>query len=244
MFKRTGPWLPAACLCGAMHLTCHTISQAEVIPLRPSMGTHPSAALTRPQLPQRVDTARTALIFENASPAVRTTVHWVKQTEDHQGSAFVVVDKIHARIYVFSGQGRLLGADAVLLGWARGDQSVPGIGERPLQQIRPSERTTPAGRFVAAWGHNLADQEILWVDYEQGISLHPVRQANPQERRLERLASPSVSDNRISYGCINVGLGFWQQVVKPTFKGKQAMVYVLPEEQDVDTVLSQWHQTR
>lgn len=203
------------------------------------------ATAARSKGPLRLDSAAPAAQgLAAASQAVRTTVQWVMQTQDHQGSAFVVVDKIQARVHVFSAQGRWLGAEAALLGQARGDSAVPGLGERPLHQIRPSERTTPAGRFVAAWGRNLANQEILWVDYEQGISLHPVRQSNLQERRLERLASPSVLDNRISYGCINVGLGFWQQVVKPTFQGTQAMVYVLPEEGDVATVLMQWHHNR
>jgi len=213
--------------------------------MAPSMGTLLKATAVRSLGPMSMDSAADAAQgLDPASHAVRATVQWVMQTQDHQGSAFVVVDKIQARVHVFSAQGRLLGSDAALLGLALGDSAVSGIGERPLTQIRPSERTTPAGRFVAAWGRNLVNQEILWVDYEQGISLHPVRQANPKERRLERLASPSVLDNRISYGCINVGLNFWQQVVKPNFQGKQAMVYVLPEELDVAAVLEQWQHNR
>src|SRR5674476_1663356 len=58
-----------------------------------------------------------------------------------------------------------------LLGSALGDDSVPGIGDRKLSSIRPEERTTPAGRFVAALGLNLGGAEILWVDYDGAVSM-------------------------------------------------------------------------
>jgi hypothetical protein len=67
------------------------------------------------------------------------------------------------------------------------------------------------------------------LDYEQAISLHPVRSTNPSERRLERLASVTARDNRISYGCINVPTAFWRSVVRPAFKGTAGVVYVLPD---------------
>jgi len=160
---------------------------------------------------------------------VEILTHWVIETNDHQSLPFAVVDKVNARAWVFSNRGKLLGTSPVLLGLAVGDDSVPGIGNRPLSAILPHERTTPAGRFMVGLAHNLSGQEILWLDYEQGISLHPVRSADPQERRLERLASPTAHDNRISYGCINVPPIFWHDVVKPTFTNTQGLVYVLPE---------------
>jgi hypothetical protein len=158
---------------------------------------------------------------------------------DHQGLPFVVVDKIHARVFVFSGSGRWLGTAPALVGLARGDEAVPGLGDRPLSQIQPHERITPAGRFVAELDRNAAGQTILWVDYEQAISLHPVRSLNPQERRLERLASASLQDKRISYGCINVPTPFWHAVVLPAFRNKKGIVYVLPDSRPLDSVFAQ-----
>jgi hypothetical protein len=157
---------------------------------------------------------------------------------DHQGLPFVVIDKIHARVFVFSGAGRWLGTAPALVGLARGDEAVPGLGDRPLSQIQPHERITPAGRFVAELDRNAAGQTILWVDYEQAISLHPVRSLNPQERRLQRLASASLQDKRISYGCINVPTQFWHAVVLPAFRNSQGIVYVLPDSRPLDSVFA------
>jgi hypothetical protein len=83
---------------------------------------------------------------------------------------------------------------------------------------------------------NVWGQAILWVDYEQGISLHPVRSVDPLERRLERLASPSVEDNRISYGCINVPHAFWTELVQPQFQSTMGVVYVLPDTKPLKDV--------
>jgi hypothetical protein len=106
---------------------------------------------------------------------------------------------------------------------------VPGIGSRKMSTIRPEERTTPAGRFVASMERSLQGDEILWVDYDAAIALHRVIATVPKERRLQRLASQTPADRRITYGCINVPVKFFEQVVIPAFKGGQGIVYVLPE---------------
>jgi hypothetical protein len=173
---------------------------------------------------------------EKASVNAHEVVSWVLGSQDHQGLPFLVVDKTEARVFVFSPQGRLQGAAAVLVGLTRGDEGLPGIGDRPLSLIRPFERTTPAGRFSASLDKNLSGQAILWVDYEQGISLHPVRSVDPQERRLQRLASSTASDHRISYGCINVPLTFWNQVVQPQFQNTMGVVYVLPDTKPLKSI--------
>lgn len=166
---------------------------------------------------------------EHASAAAREVANWVVESGDSARMPFVIVDKIEARVFVFDSGGRLRGAAPALLGLARGDDSVPGIGERALSAIRPEERTTPAGRFVAALDRNLRGVEILWADYDSAISLHPLITSNAKERRSERLASPSASDNRISFGCINVPAQFYAHVIRPTFSGTAGIVYVLPE---------------
>ncbi|MDB5866097.1 MAG: hypothetical protein JWO70_3903 [Betaproteobacteria bacterium] len=173
---------------------------------------------------QRADFGR-----ERASSDARHTADWVVDSGDNLRLPFIVVDKIEAKVFVFDGDGRLRGAAAALLGSARGDDSVPGIGDRELSTILPEERTTPAGRFVAALDRNLRGEEILWVDYETSISLHRVVRGKPTDRRKQRLATPTPLDNRISYGCINVPAKFYDTVVIPTFTGTSGIVYVLPE---------------
>ena len=176
----------------------------------------------------------------------QTLVQWIVRQNDHQGKPFAVVDKIHAQVFVFSRKGRLLGQAPVLLGLARGDDAAKGLGDLPLSQIRPEDRITPAGRFVSEWGRNTSGQMVLWIDYEQAISMHAVRSLIATERRLERLVSPAAQDKRISYGCINVSQLFWRSVVLPTFKGDQSIVYVMPDTRTLVSVfpgLANQHET-
>lgn len=167
---------------------------------------------------------------EPTAPA-RQVAAWAVQSHDHLGRPFVIVDKARARVMVFDAQGQLTASSPVLLGAARGDHSVPGIGQRKIADILPHERTTPAGRFVAEPGRNAQGEDIVWVDYDAAVSMHRVRATNPKERRVERLASTTVADNRISYGCINVPVGFYEHHIRPVFTKARGIVYVLPETQ-------------
>ena len=163
------------------------------------------------------------------SEPVQQLHEWALASRDNGTEPFVVLDKKGARLWLFDGQGQVLGNTPVLLGSAKGDASVPGIGERPIEKILPHERTTPAGRFYAEAGENLEGEDIFWVDYDAAVSMHRVRARVPAERRLQRLASPTPADNRISFGCINVPTAFYDNVLKPTLIGRRAVVYVLPE---------------
>lgn len=161
---------------------------------------------------------------------------WIALTGDHAGTAFIIVDKKRARVLVFEPDARLRAHSAVLLGLALGDVSVPNIGTRPMKQIRPAERTTPAGRFVAELGRNTQGEDVVWVDYDAAVSMHRVRTSNPVERRAKRLASPTIDDNRISYGCINVPVAFYDEFIQPIFAMRNAMVYVLPDIKSINEV--------
>jgi hypothetical protein len=171
-----------------------------------------------------------------ASVVAHQVADWVLDSGDNGSLPFMIVDKKDAKVFAFYADGRLRGAAFALLGLALGDDSVPGIGKRSLASILPEERTTPAGRFVASLGRNLQGNEILWVDYDAAISLHAVITGNPEEHRAQRLATPSPLDNRISYGCINVPADFFKDVVLPTFKGTNGIVYVLPETRSTQAV--------
>jgi hypothetical protein len=158
--------------------------------------------------------------------------NWVTSSSDSHGMPFVIIDKKNAQVAVYYPDGRLRGAAPALLGLAVGDDTVPGIGQRKLSSIAPAERTTPAGRFTASLGNDLGKKNVLWVDYDDAISLHRVITT---KQRLHRLATASILDNRISYGCINVPAKFFDTVVEPTFTGTSGIVYILP---DVRSILS------
>lgn len=166
--------------------------------------------------------------MQQPSPEVREVADWALASRDHGVRSMVIVDKRQARVFVLDAQGHLVGATPVLLGSARGDHTVAGIGDKPLSQIRPDERTTPAGRFIAEPGVNAQGEDIIWVDYASAVSMHRVRTRVQSERRLQRLATPTPHDNRISYGCINLPRRFYEDILAPRARSG-AVVYVLPE---------------
>lgn len=170
------------------------------------------------------------------SSDAQTVATWVVADRDAHGLPFLIVDKRQATVAAFNASGRLLAIAPALLGLARGDDSVPGIGERKMADIRPFERTTPAGRFNAEIGSNAGGEDILWVDYDAAVSMHRVRPVKASERRLERLTSPTPDDNRISYGCINVPPAFYDRYVKPLFAPRNGVVYVLPDTKPLGAV--------
>ncbi|WP_229509198.1 hypothetical protein [Massilia sp. CCM 8734] len=198
------------------------------------LNVHPARAAGIVDQPKRAD-----FKGERASLDVLQMADWVLDSGNNRNLPFMIVDKKNARAFVFHSGGELRGAAAVLLGAAVGDDSVPGIGERPLSSMLPEERTTPAGRFVAALDRNIHGKDILWVDYAAAISLHPVITGNPKERRAERLATPSSLDNRVSFGCINVPVAFFNNIVTPAFRNTNGVVYVLPETRPLQQVFGE-----
>lgn len=191
-----------------------------------------STAIARPHpAPGQTDAGE-----RGASPAVQQVKSWVLATSDNQGLPFVLIDKVNAQVFAFSRDGGLLGATPALLGLARGDIAPPGIGDRPLSAIGPEDRITPSGRYVASLGENLSGKGILWIDYAGALSLHPVVRGGPSDRRLERLASPTADDNRISYGCVNVPPAFFTDIIAPAFRGTTGIVYILPEQSSIAEV--------
>ena len=166
---------------------------------------------------------------ESAGDDAHAIADWVASSRDNRAMPFAILDKRAAQVYVFDAEARLLGASRVLLGAAPGDDTVPGIGQRPMDQVRPEEKTTPAGRFVSHPGRNSSGEEVIWVDYGAAVSMHRVRIVDPKERRLERLASGAAEDRRISYGCINIPVAFFDAVIRPMLGTAAGVVYVLPE---------------
>jgi len=146
------------------------------------------------------------------------------------GLPWAVVDKRNASLQVFRADGTLAGQSAVLLGADRGDASVPGVGERTQTgQLRPGDRTTPAGRFVSQPGVNLEGEAVIWVDYDAAFAIHRLRGGASQTSRLRSLASADPARRRTSAGCVVVPVAFFNSVVQPLLGRGPAVVWVLPE---------------
>ena len=181
--------------------------------------------------------ARASTATPPPSEMLTEVADWVIASGDNRGRPFAIVDKVAAEVFVFGADGQLKGAAPVLVGSAVGDDSYPGVGDRELSDIAPEERTTPAGRFMAAYGPSAEGHDVLWVDYATAISMHEVINSNRREQRPKRLASTTPDDNRITFGCINVPIPFYRKVVRPAFKGAGGVVYVLPETKSLAEAL-------
>lgn len=167
------------------------------------------------------------------TPDAERLTSWIASTRDNAGAPYIVIDKRQARLWLFDARGAALGSTAILLGAARGDHTVPGVGDKPLDQVARWERTTPAGRFPIEAGRNAKGEDIFWVDYDAAVSMHRVRATVAAERRLERLDTITPYDNRISWGCINVPVAFYERSIQPAFARGRGVVYILPERESV-----------
>ena len=163
---------------------------------------------------------------------------WVIRSKDNKNMPFAIIDKVEAKLYVYDTNGNQYGDAPVLLGLAKGDISPPGIGNKPLSQIKPEQRITPAGRFVARMGRNHKGKDTLWVDYDESLSMHAVIKGVPRDRRAQRLASETPLDNRISFGCINVPKPFFKDVIIGKLSGTPSVIYILPETKEFGRLFS------
>ena len=195
----------------------------------------PSAQAKRARAKAAKVVAPPLVLPPQSEPASRM-IAWIAAEHDNAGLPYVVIDKQAASLLLFSGKGDFMGVTPVLLGVGIGDDSSPGIGAKDLADIGPAERTTPAGRFVAKFGRAFGRQRVIWVDYSNSVALHAVITTHKSEHRVERLLSPSPDDNRISFGCINVGTKFYTRTLTPAFQKKGGVVYILPDTKSLDDV--------
>ena len=172
----------------------------------------------------------------NVSEDTKYVANWIAASGDNASLAFVIVDKKMARVHLFDAHAALVASSAALMGSAVGDDTLPGVGKLAIADVKPEQRTTPAGRFVGERGRNARGEDVVWVDYDNAVSMHRVVNQVASERRLERLASNSVADKRISYGCINLPMAFYDQFIRPAFATESALVSVLPEIKTVQQV--------
>ncbi len=196
----------------------------------------PQALDSSSDAPTDADGSAEAFAAAAPSATVARMGAWAVSSGDNHGLPYVIVDKPAAEVFVFDGGGGLIGAAPALLGVALGDDTAPGIGDEALSKIPLDERTTAAGRFVARLGPAEGMKNVLWVDFDSALSLHPVITSDPQEQRLQRLRSPSPEDRRITHGCINVPAAFYKNVVHKTFAGSAGVVYILPDTKPLDEV--------
>jgi hypothetical protein len=212
------------------------IAPAAQVQMQPRAG----APVVVAQAPQYGPVKHASFNGEQPTEDVRQLANWSVYTHDHKNLNFIILDKKDARVWVFDNTGKLKAHSPVLLGQTPGDEDAPGIGDKPLSQIDVQDKKTAAGRFIGQMGMNAHNEDVVWVNYQNAISMHRVLTDNPDEKRLERLATPTPDDNRISYGCINLPKAFYEDVVAPTVRTGGAVIYVLPETKSAQSVFGSW----
>lgn len=184
---------------------------------------------------QKVPVAAKSDDAPNLSPGAMRVADWVATARDNRTLPYIIIDKQGAAAFLYDAKGKLIGHAPVLIGIAPGDEATPGIGAKSLSEIGPAEKTTPAGRYLAKFGLAAGKQRVLWVDYATSVALHTIPPGNPKEKRKERILSPAIDDNRITFGCINVPKIFYAKV-SPLFRKKGGYVYILPDTRPMEDV--------
>ena len=148
-------------------------------------------------------------------------------------STLVIMDKARGEIMVVD-QGRVVMRSPALYGKGEGedegaDKNVTPAGLFALREYR--DRHYQGGRVLAF----LCQPSMCYI-------IHPTWNGVPSEQRDRRLATPSVDDNAISNGCINVPYEFYQRM-SGYLQSKAAVIgstvtlprlVVLPGNQDIN----------
>lgn len=207
---------------------------APVAPVASPRNAPPAASRSQPRIAQApLGRSHVAdLRGEPASRDVRRMANWIAVSQDNGTHAFAILDKRQAKVFLFGPDARLRAATPALLGAARGDDTVPGIGDKPLKDVKPEEKTTPAGRFVAEVGRSSSrGEDVVWVDYDAAVSMHRIIKV---PERLKAMATPDVKDNRMSFGCINLPDAFYEGQLRPTVDRYGLIIYILPETRPLE----------
>ena len=207
-----------------LDLTLHAPASSLPAPPVPAASPIPNPVVPGATVPA----APPVPTLETASAEVQAVARWVSGSHDNANLPYLLIDKANATVYAFGRDGRMIGGAPILLGMGKGDKMVVANATE-MGNMRPEQRITPAGRFVSRLAVDSHGKELLVLDYDASLSLHAVVKGKPAEHRAERLASPTSTDNRISYGCINVPTAFYSGTISTTFAKTRGIVYVLPE---------------
>lgn len=96
-------------------------------------------------------------------------------------------------------------------------------------ELRTAPFITPSGEFVITKAYSTRLKKNIFI-FMHGtnmlMAIHSVYLGAPRQQRLERLQTPTPSDNRITNGCINVPDEFWHRIEDLPNGTK---LYILPE---------------
>ena len=158
-----------------------------------------------------------------ATPTETAVVQNIVSQNDSQGKQFIVADKQAGTLTMYTALGQQITSTPALFGKTKGD----GV----------SSKNTPSGRFetkqanVSTEGYGGSAQVLTQNGQNlqlggSSYAIHRVYTKYASENRQGRLDTPTATDNRISRGCINVPVDFYDTYLN---SNQDAVVYVMPE---------------
>ena len=158
-----------------------------------------------------------------ATPTETAVVQNIVGQNDNQGKQFIVADKQAGTLTMYTASGQQITSTPALFGKTAGD-SV-------------SSKNTPSGRFEAKQANVRTEgyggsAQVLTQNGQNlqlggsSYAIHRVYTKYASENRQGRLDTPTATDNRISLGCINVPVDFYDTYLN---SDQDTVVYVMPE---------------
>ncbi len=152
-------------------------------------------------------------------------------------SMFFIADKPNGKTHLFGKNGEHIASTNTLFGKQSGDVLDEKRMNTPTDDLLETDKITPAGIFKIKV---IADANYTGgyiLDFQKngvpqgGIALHSVWTGNKKEHRVDRLNSPEVTDNKVSFGCVNVSEAFFKNNILPHVDDfNNAGVVVIPDD--------------
>ena len=138
----------------------------------------------------------------------------------------ITVDKKAGTITVFFPDTNITITQPALIGKVKSDTLNMATYDNPVK----SDYVTPAGKFkiTKMFSWRLQEPMAVFIKGKEAVSaIHPLWMGNPDQKRVQRLNSPTPDDNRITGGCINVDSKFFYDVINTLPDG--VILTILPE---------------
>ena len=99
-----------------------------------------------------------------------------------------------------------------------------------------SQRTTPAGRYFAKYGFAHRNEQVLWIDYANAGSLHPVITSNA--RTSAPAAAVSIAGRQPVTGMHQRAEVLLRRRHTPLIQTQGGVAYILPEGRPLEQVFA------
>ena len=180
----------------------------------------------------------------NMSPMAKAVYGAMAPVAEKQGRGFFIADKPNGTIHAFDAKGEYILTSKALYGLTPGDTMSASRRAASSDQIGADNRVTPAGSYhlvisetEAAEGYPgnhvffLLDDANHLIGDHVAIAVHGVWTVHPSENRVGRLNTDTVSDNKISSGCINTAeKAFLDEILPRGAEFDGGMIFVLPDD--------------